>query len=157
MTSSRPGLLRHFAPGVKSYAVLSQSDPGKPLRYAPTTRHPEGREPRLLDIVQGAIDYADAGPTPFIGQVARVLPGSATAEIALIKRPAAKAKRLPFYQLQNLAAEACDLVFLPLDDLKLRSRASGPSRPVSEPPLRETNPAKFAHNAPDSPSFRVKY
>ncbi len=126
MTNSRPGLLRHFAPGVKSYAVLSQSDPGKALRYAPTTRHPEGREPRLLDIVQGTINYADAGPTPFIGQVARVLPGSATAEIALIKRPAAKAKRLPYYQLQNLAAEACDLVFLPLDDLKLRARASRP-------------------------------
>ncbi len=121
-----PGLLRHFRPGVKSYAVLSRPDPGKPLRYAPTARHPEGREPRSLDIVQGTIDYADAGPTPFIGQVARVLPGSAMAEIVLIKRSAAKAKRLPYYRLQNLAAEACGLVFLPLDDLKLRSRAGRP-------------------------------
>ena len=97
-------------------------------------------------MLQGTIDYADAGPTPFIGQVARVLPGSATAEIALIKRPAAKAKRLPYYQLQNLAAEACGLVFLPLDGLKLHSSTpADPWHPISEPPLRETSPAKFAH------------
>ena len=157
MTSSRPGLLRHFVPGVKSYADTFTVRSRKAAANARLRATPKTRAPATGRHVPEQSSYADAGPTPFIGQVARVLPGSATAEIALIKRPAAKAKPLPYYQLQNLAAEACGLVFLPLDDLKLRSRAARPVHPISEPPLRETSPAKFAHNAPDSPSFRVKY
>ena len=90
------------------------------------TTYADGREARLLDIVQGRIGYAENPNNPFIGQIIGVIPDIGAAKIALFRRPGAMARRLPHFALQNLAAAACGLEFRPLAELTLRHRASRP-------------------------------
>ncbi|MGO9172211.1 MAG: hypothetical protein ACLP7P_09630 [Rhodomicrobium sp.] len=109
--------------------------------YPPTQRHPEGREARALDRVRGVIHYADAPPTPFEGQVVRVMPKAGLAEVAFIRRHQSKARRLPYYALQNLAANATGgRTVMPLDELQLRSRASRPVAPYLKAAARKAAP-----------------
>ncbi len=97
----------------------------KVARYEPTSRHPEGREARPLDRVRGVMHYADAPPTPFEGQVVRVMPNAGLAEVAFVYRSENRTRRLPYYALQNLAGGATGgVVAMRLDDLQLRSRHS---------------------------------
>ena len=91
------------------------------------TTYANGREARLLDIVQGRIGYAENPNNPFIGQIIGVIPDIGAAKIALVRRPGAMARRLPHFALQNLAAAACGLEFRPLAELTLRHRASRPA------------------------------
>jgi hypothetical protein len=105
--------------------------------YAPTKRHMSGRDARVFDIVEGKIIYADAPVTAFRGQIVRINPKFGTAEIALIKRPAAIAKRVPYFRAQNLAYRAtAGRLFVPLDELQLRSRASRPIAPYLKASMR---------------------
>ncbi len=90
------------------------------------TTYANDREARPLDIVQGSIDYAENPKNPFIGQIVGIIPEIGAAKIALIRRPDAMAQRLPYFALQNLAADACGLEFRPLAELTLRHRASRP-------------------------------
>ena len=94
--------------------------------YPPTKRHPEGREARVLDIVETAIDVGSYANIPVIAQVARVLPKTGRAEIALLSRPSGMASRSTLMALQNLAARIVERDLKPLGELRLRSRATRP-------------------------------
>jgi hypothetical protein len=98
--------------------------------YAPTARHPEGRQARSFDIVRGtSANVGSYGELLFIGQVVRVLPLAGKAEVALIERPAALAARFPHMALQNVTARMIERVLVRLDQLELQSRASRPVAP----------------------------
>jgi hypothetical protein len=92
--------------------------------YAPTKRHPHGREARVFDIVEGVTKVGSYGEIPFIGQVVALLPKTGRAEVALFERPADKARRFPHMALQNVAARVIECDLQPLEQLKLRSRAT---------------------------------
>jgi hypothetical protein len=91
------------------------------------TAYANGREARAFDIVEGKIDFVENPSNPFIAQVVRVMPKAGLAEIAFIRRSQSRARYLPYFALQNLAAAATGgRGVMPLDELKLRSRASRP-------------------------------
>ena len=95
--------------------------------YPSTKRHRQGRQARAFDIVETEIDVGSYSRIPIIAQVVRVLPLAGKAEIALISRPSGMASRLPHMALQNLAARILERDLQPLENLRLRSRATRPA------------------------------
>lgn len=108
--------------------------------YAPTKRHGQGREARAFDIVETEIDVGSYSRLPVIAQVMCVLPQTGRAEIALIGRPSAMARRLPHMALQNLAARIVESDLQPLENLRLRSRATRPIASCLRNALSESKP-----------------
>jgi len=104
----------------------SKPTPSPAPAYHPTERHPQGREARVLDIVETEIDVGSYANIPVIAQVVCVLPKTGRAEIALLSRPSGMAGHSPRTALQNLAARIVETDLKPIEDLRLRSRASRP-------------------------------
>ncbi len=120
-----------------------RGDPEAPVAtYPPTERHPEGREARALDLVQGEIISCRYPPQLFLAHVVSVMPKFGLAEIALIRRPKSMVRRSSHAALQNVAAAAAgnSTVLIPLDELRLRSRASRPVAPYFKAAARKAAP-----------------
>ncbi len=94
--------------------------------YPPSKHHRYRREARAFDIVETEIDVGSYSRLPVIAQIVRVLPLAGKAEIALVRRPSGMARRLPHMALQNLAARIVECDLQPIENLKLRSRATRP-------------------------------
>jgi hypothetical protein len=98
----------------------------------PTVRnnltYQNARKARALDIVEGVTDFYDYKNVPFLGRVLGVQPNG-RAEVAFVSRPEHIAARLIQARLQNLAARMLQRELVPLERLKLRSRASRPLAP----------------------------
>ena len=105
-----------------SHAPSSEAA-AKVAKYAPTSRHPEGREARTGDIVQGAFELTSGGE-PFIGRVTRVLPEAGRVEIALLRRPGSMPGQLPLFRKQNESYQTCETYLASVHELTLRSRSS---------------------------------